>query len=118
MALPFVSSSALRSIRLNPRIRAKNLANGTLSAQEVGQDWIVDVLREEPRGCESGPIAGAIAVQVGSHGELAHVASRGERGERSDERPREFVGAAVESAADHRVQNVRMYPLVAIGDAS
>jgi hypothetical protein len=31
MALPFVSSSALRSIRLDPRIQTKNLVYGTLA---------------------------------------------------------------------------------------
>jgi len=31
MALPFVSSSALRSIRLDPRIQTKNLVHRTLA---------------------------------------------------------------------------------------
>ena len=33
-----------------------------LSPQEVGQNGIVDVLSEQPSGCESGPVTGAVAV--------------------------------------------------------
>src|SRR5204863_4369394 len=42
----------------------------------------------------------------------------GERGQGSDKCAGEFVGAAVESAADHRVEDMRVYPLISIGHAS